>query len=173
MNIVLIGYRGTGKTSIAGVLAKLLGLQVIATDSMLEKKAGRPIAAIVKEKGWGYFRKLEQDVVAEAAALDRAVIDCGGGAVVNPENAEKLKKSGVFVLLNADAAVIRQRLGQAGAAGRPPLKGKSAVEEVDAVLKERMPIYMKLADLIVDTGNSSVEDAAAEIVKRLNKLGVV
>ncbi|MBI2143219.1 shikimate kinase [Candidatus Woesearchaeota archaeon] len=173
MNIALIGYRGTGKTSIAEELGKMLGWQVIGTDAMVEKKAGKPVAAVVKEKGWDYFRKLEKRAVAEAAKMDKIIIDCGGGAVMDSENVEKLKKKGLFVLLKADADVIRQRLNKAGAAIRPPLKGKSPVAEVEEILRERMPVYERMANFVVDTSNSTVKDAAAEIVKHLNKFGVI
>ncbi len=170
MNIVLIGYRGTGKTSIASELAKMLGRQVVGTDALVEKKAGKPVSAIVKESGWDYFRELEKQAVAAAAGMDKVVIDCGGGAVMDGENAEKLKKNGVFVLLKADAAVIRQRLNQAGAASRPPLRGKDTAAEVDEVLMQRMPVYERLADFVFDTRSSTVKDAAANVAKHIQSI---
>lgn len=172
MNIVLIGYRGTGKTSIAAAVGKMLGWQVIGTDALVEKKAGKPVAAVVKEKSWDYFRKLEKQAVAAAAAMDKVIIDCGGGAVMDTENAEKLKKKGLFVLLKADVSAIRKRLARKSAAARPPLKGKDAVAEVEDVLRERAPVYNRMADLIIDTSSNSAEDAATSIVKQLKRLGV-
>lgn len=173
MNIVLIGYRGTGKTSIAREIGKMLGWQVIGTDALVEKKTGRPVAAVVKEKGWDYFRKLEKQAVASASCMDKVIIDCGGGAVMDGENAEKLKKNGVFVLLKADAAVIRQRLNEAGTAARPPLKGKDTAAEVGEVLRERLPVYERLADFVVDTNNSTVKDAAVSVATHFKSSGVI
>lgn len=173
MNIVLIGYRGSGKTSIAKTLGMALHRQVVETDILIEEKTGKKVSALVKARGWEYFRKLEEDAVREAAGMDKAIIATGGGAVMNPENAERLKKNGIFVLLTADISVIRKRLAKAGAGKRPPLKDKNAVAEVETVLAERMPVYKRLADFVVDTSGITIDEASARIINRLRKSGVV
>ena len=177
MKVVLVGYRCTGKTTVAGELAKILGWKAVETDSIIEKKAGKKIAELVNENGWGFFRQLEKEVVKEVANMDKAVVAAGGGTVMDEENAESLKKHAVFVLLKAAPEVIRQRLKLEQSElekTRPPLKGKSAIDEVDEVLRERMPIYEKLADFAVDTGKNSVAVVVKQILDYLkaNNRGV-
>src|SRR3989338_2518415 len=102
MNIVIIGYRGTGKTSVAKMLAEKLNKNLISTDQRIAEKSGCTILELVEKKGWEYFRELESKVVDEIQDCHNCVIDSGGGIILNKANMEKLKKHGKVVLLTAN-----------------------------------------------------------------------
>ena len=94
MNIVLIGYRGTGKSTVGRLLAARLGRELVSTDAEIVKRAQRTIPEIVAQQGWDYFRDLESDICRELASRDQLVIDTGGGAILRAQNVEALKKDG-------------------------------------------------------------------------------
>jgi shikimate kinase len=153
MNIILMGFRCTGKTSAGRRLAEELGVPFTDTDELIERRTGRLIPRIVAEQGWPAFRALERDVIREFAGTDRGVIALGGGAVCDPENVEVLKTNGIFVLLFARPEAIAARMGKDAADGaeRPSLTGAPSVDEIRAVMAEREPLYRRLADIVVDT----------------------
>jgi shikimate kinase len=165
MNIVLMGYRCTGKTSAGRSLAGLLGLPFCDTDEMVERRTGRTITQIVAEGGWSAFREAETAVIREVAGIDRGVIALGGGAVLDALNVERLKANGLFVWLFTDAATIAARMGKDAANGsvRPSLTGEPSVEEMHAVMAEREPLYRRLADFVVDTTEIGAERVAEAI----------
>lgn len=157
-NIVLIGYRGTGKTPIARWLASTTGRDLFCMDARIAERAGCPIAEYVQREGWEAFRDLESAVALEAAAQRNAVIDCGGGVVLRRRNVDALKATGVMIWLTATVATIAARI--AGDGNRPSLTGtKSAVEEIEEVLAQREPLYRAAADFTVDTDAISGETA--------------
>ena len=86
MNIVLIGYRGTGKSTVGQLLAARLGRELVSTDAEIIKRAKRTIPEIVNQEGWEYFRNLESDICGELASRDKLVIDTGGGAILRRQN---------------------------------------------------------------------------------------
>ena len=166
MNIVLIGYRGTGKSTVGQVLAARLGRQLISTDAEIVKRAGRTIPEIVAMHGWEHFRDLESQVCQDVAALAGAVIDTGGGAILRPENVEALRKSGELVWLTASVSTIAGRIG--GDTERPSLTGaKSFIEEIEEVLRERSPKYQAAADHVVATDGRSIEQIADDVLAGL------
>lgn len=162
MNLVLIGYRGTGKTTIGRRLAEELGLSYVGLDEELVRREGLSIPEIVARRSWAYFRDREEALVAEYAARDGQVIDTGGGVVTRPANVERLRRGGVVVLLRSEIPDIVSRIG--GDTQRPSLTGeKSFTEEVADVLREREPLYRSAADHVVDTSQLSVDEAVREI----------
>ncbi len=166
MNLVLIGYRGTGKSSVAKLIAEKMHAKLISTDELIVKKAGMSIPEIVKSKGWEHFRDVESEVVKEVSKLDDCIVDAGGGVVLRDDNVKNLKKNSKIVLLTADVKTIANRIKDDS--GRPSLTGKkSFVEEIEDVLKKRMPKYEKAADFSVDTSKLSVSEVAEKIVERL------
>lgn len=167
MNIILIGYRGSGKTSVGRELAKLLERPFFDSDRMIFAKTGRTIREIVEAGGWPAFREAEKAVIAELSALDQAVISLGGGAVMDPENVAALEGRGKFVWLKADARTLARRMQseQNGGGQRPSLTGAGTLEEVERVLAERLPVYRALADLAVDTSGKFPAGIAAEIAE--------
>ena len=165
MNVVLIGYRGTGKTTVGRVLAEKLGRPFYDADTYLEVKCGRTISDMVAMEGWAFFRQREKEVIEELASLDNCVIATGGGAVMNDENVTALRRHGQFILLTADipTMVSRIRADNASHEQRPDLLGVDIIEETKTVLKERMPVYKNVANFIVDTTESTVEEVVATV----------
>ena len=169
MNIVLLGYRGTGKSVVSKILSHKLKRQLFSIDSLIVTKAGLPIPQIVKQSGWPRFRELESEVV-EHVAVDtcNAIIDCGGGVVLNDRNIELLKQNGKVVLLTADMNVLLKRLNRS--AHRPPLKeGLSFEEEHQKVLAERQDKYQAAADMVCDTSRNRPIETVQEIVDHFKK----
>ena len=121
MNIVLIGYRGTGKSTVGRLLAARLGRDLVSTDAEIVKRAKRTIPEIVAQDGWEYFRNLESDICRELASRDQLVIDTGGGAILRAQNVEALKKNSIVFWLTASVETIAKRIG--GDNQRPSLTG--------------------------------------------------
>ena len=166
MNIVLIGYRCTGKTHVGRLLAGELQMAFLDTDQLIEEKTGMPISEGVSQMGWQKFRGVEKDVVATAAQRGNRVIATGGGVVMDPDNLSTLKKNGWLVWLVAATDTIRQRmsLAQAGGNVRPALSGTDPLAEIETVLRERMPLYDLASDFRVQTDGRSPEAVARAIV---------
>lgn len=162
MNIVLIGYRGTGKSSVATVLANRLGWERVSTDAEIVARAKQSIPEIVQAFGWEYFRDLESEICREVGGKDRLVIDTGGGAILRPQNVEALKVNGRLFWLTAEIPTIETRIG--GDTQRPSLTGsKSFIEEIADVLEERRPKYRAAADHVIPTDQQSVTHVADTI----------
>ena len=155
MNIVLIGYRGTGKSTVGKLLAARLGRELVSTDAEIINRAKRTIPEIVTQEGWEYFRNLESDICRELASRDKLVIDTGGGAILRTQNVEALKKNGIVFWLTASIETIGKRIG--GDDQRPSLTGgKSFVDEIGDVLRERTPNYQTAADHTIVTDDRSI-----------------
>ncbi|MBU0652581.1 MAG: shikimate kinase [Proteobacteria bacterium] len=171
MNIILMGYRCTGKTVTGRYLAARLGLPYYDTDELIARQAGRTVEAIVAEQGWPAFREAERAVIAVLSRTDRGVIALGGGAVLDAQNVENLRGNGLFVWLVADAEIIADRMGNDPASGpqRPSLTGRPSIMEVKEILAEREPLYRRLAALAVDTTENGVEAVAEEICAGLRE----
>ena len=163
MNIVLIGYRGTGKSTIGRKLADRLRRDFVDIDTLLVERAGKSIRQIFEEEGEAGFRDRESAVVAELAGRDHLVIAAGGGAVLRVENVAVLKKNGWLVWLQAEAGVLHRRIvaDPSTLANRPNLiAGKGGgVEEIQKVLAVRMSLYQIAADVVLDVTHLSVEQA--------------
>jgi len=152
--IVLVGYRGCGKTTVARLLAQRLGLPAIDADDLLEARVGRSIASLIADRGEAAFRDLESEVLAEALAGPPAVLATGGGVVLREANRERLRSSGrPVVWLHAGADVIRGRLAAdpTTVSRRPGLTGADPLAEVTAALVARTPLYDEVADIAFDT----------------------
>lgn len=163
MNLVLIGYRGTGKSSVGQLLATRLGWQLVSTDAEVVRRAGLPIPEIVKQFGWEHFRDLEAQVCQDLGGQDRLIIDTGGGAVLRQDNVDRLKANGRLFWLTADVGTITQRI--AGDTQRPSLTGaKSFTAEVEEVLRERLPKYRAAADHVIPTDGRTTADVAETIL---------
>jgi shikimate kinase len=171
VNVILIGYRGTGKTSVGRLLAAKLGRPFLDSDELIKASSGKSVREMVAEKGWSFFRREEKRVVAELAANDDCVVALGGGAVLDEENVRNLKPKGFLIWLTAGAQTIVGRLNGDGKSfeQRPPLAGKDPDEETRSLLKAREPLYAKIADCRVDTSDLSIEEAAAEVFRILGE----
>jgi shikimate kinase len=170
MNIVLIGYRGTGKTTVARQLALRLGWDWVDADVEVELRAGKSIAAIFADDGPEAFRDWESTVLAELARRERTVLAAGGGAVLREENRRALAAAGTLVWLQAGPATILHRIaGDAATAGRRPnLTAAGGEAEIVAMLAERAPIYQRCANVALDTEGKTPSEVALEIMACLN-----
>ena len=163
--IALIGYRGTGKSTVAKILAERLGLELAELDRLIDERAGERIPEIVSRFGWDKFRELETELLADVVKRDNMVFDLGGGVVEREENRKLIKDSCRVVWLKASPKVIIARIQDA--LHRPSLTGKSFVDEVPEVLARREPLYRSLAHLELDTENQSPEQLAEAIIASL------
>lgn len=171
MNIVLIGMRGSGKTTIGKLLAKRLGKQFIEMDELIVQRLGQSIPEIVQRYGWQKFRDVEEEITREVAGWDNVVNATGGGVVTREENIRELKQKGKLVWLKANTDTLLRRIGNDQS--RPSLTGKSPREDMEAVLAERSPIYQRVADFIVDTEGKMPEEIAEAIANLYTEQGLV
>ncbi|MEN6451517.1 MAG: shikimate kinase [Thermoguttaceae bacterium] len=165
MLLTLIGYRATGKTTIAQLLAERLHCDWIDADVEIERRAGQSIQQIFAEHGEPAFRDLEARVIADLCGRDRLVLAAGGGAPLRPENRRAIRAAGKVVWLHARPETILARMtGDAmTAARRPSLTDKDPLAEIVHLLEVRTPIYQELADFTVDTEGKSPDKLADEI----------
>jgi shikimate kinase len=167
MNIVLIGYRCSGKTSSGKIIAKKTGRRFIDIDAMIEQRSGSSIEEIIAVKGWKHFRGLEKEVIKEISGMDNLVIATGGGVVIDEDNVMNLKKNGFVVWLKAGIDILKERIERDEVSGitRPSLTGRDTMDEVEAVLASRNPLYKKAGDLVIETDKISIREVANLIIK--------
>ncbi len=162
-NIVLIGYRGTGKSTVAELLGAQLGWPVRAMDATLVQRAGKTIKEIVETRGWPYFRDCEQALCSELSEGHEQVIDCGGGVVERDSNVRALREAGTVFWLRATPATIVARI--AGNDERPSLTGEqSFTDEVVQVLTRRTPLYAAMAHVQLRVDRRSPAEIAQLIL---------
>jgi len=168
-NIVLFGFMGTGKTCVGRAVAERLGMTYVDLDDLIEAREGATISAIFAEKGEAYFRRVEAEVAAEAAKLERHVIATGGGVVLNEHNVRALEATGVGICLNAAAEAIYARvkdethrplLAAGDPAGDP---AGNPLAKIRALLAYRAPFYARVSHQIETTGKPP-EAIADEVV---------
>lgn len=169
MNIFLIGYRCTGKTSVGRCLANRLGRSFVDTDLELVKEQGVSISDIVSKRGWTAFRDIEKRVIQRACERDHQVVATGGGAVLDEENVKRMKDSGVLVWLRADPKTIEKRIieDKTTLEFRPALTSKGSVKEIQETLLLRNPFYERAMDFLVDTDVMDVEAVCDTIIKKI------
>lgn len=169
MNIVLIGMRGSGKTTVGKVLAHKLNRELVEMDELISKKVGLAIPEIVERYGWTKFRDIEQEVTDEVAKRDNIVNATSGGVVTREKNIKELKENGILVWLKAGVNTLLERIGEDN--GRPALvSSRSRREDIELTLKEREPLYQKAADLVIETEGKTPEEVAEDIMKSLKKI---
>ena len=166
--IVLVGYRGTGKTTVGPVLATRLGWAFADCDDVVENYAGRAVAEIFRAEGEAGFRDRESAAVNELCGKDRLVIATGGGAVLRESNRKAMKRDGFVVWLTAPAEVIHRRLTEdpATAARRPALT-IGGFDEIVSLLAVREPMYREVADLVLESSYRSPDELANDILAAL------
>jgi shikimate kinase len=171
MSTVLIGYRGSGKSSIGHKLADRLWQKCVDTDDLVVAKAGKSIAQIFADHGEPYFRDLETQVVKEVAAIQDHVIALGGGAPMRQENRDAIKSAGHRVIyLKCEPEELFKRISADpdSAANRPALtQFFGSVEEISKVLAEREPIYRQMADAELEVTYLTPDEAMVYIVRLL------
>lgn len=171
-NIILIGMRGSGKSSIGKTIAELAQMEFIDTDQLIEQNAGITIPQIVEQHGWDYFRKLEAETI-QALNLQNSVVSTGGGVILNPKNTSKLKQLGTIVYLEANPEILAQRTKNSD---RPALKDNLTLEqELAQLLQERQDLYQQAADITINVSHNSSDkqkdqQAKAELIIQMVNL---
>lgn len=159
-NLVLVGFMGTGKTTIGKKAAKKLGLKFVDTDHEIERVTGLPPNIIFRKHGEIRFRSEEKAAVRRITRNGQQVIATGGGVVLDPENIETLKQNGVIICLTASPETIYKRVK--GKKDRPLLQTENPLDTINRMLVERQPFY-RCADAIIDTSNRGLDEVVAEV----------
>lgn len=165
-NIALVGFMGSGKTAVGELLASSLNLQFVDLDDLIEVKEGKKINQIFAEKGEPYFRMVEKQITQQAAQKQNQVIACGGGVVLDKDNVQALKRSGILVYLKVSPEVVLERTK--GYSHRPLLNVKDPRKKVEELLNFRKEYYEQ-ADCTVDTSNLTVEEVVSKILALVKK----
>jgi len=168
MVITLIGYRGSGKSTVAPPLADRLGYVWADADAEIERIAGRTIREIFIAEHEAGFRRREREALAQLLALDRLVLAAGGGAILDPDTRARMRAAGPVVWLKAPVATLADRIAAdpATAVRRPSLAG-GGVAEIERLLAEREPLYRETATLEIDTDGHSALQIVDKIVRLL------
>jgi shikimate kinase len=171
MNLFLIGYRCSGKTTVGKSLAKTLGRDFVDADAMLTDACGKSIKDIIDTDGWESFRRMERSTLKQIGAKQRQVVATGGGVVLDAANIETMKTSGHVVWLNASADTIRSRMlaDSHSEHSRPALTDKGALAEIEDLMVQRNPLYERASDFLVQTDGIPVAEIVQWILDKLNK----
>jgi shikimate kinase len=166
-NVVLIGMRGSGKTTIGAILAGWLHRELIPMDALIVYEAGMTIPQIVEADGWERFREIESQVTQKVARLQNIINATGGGVILNPENVKALRATGIVFWLDVSVDNMLQRIGEDP--NRPSLTGKaSRRDDMLATFAEREDLYRGAAHYTIDTNGKVQEQIAEEIVSILH-----
>lgn len=163
-NIVLIGFMGSGKTSVGQRLSELLEMDFIDTDNLIVEKTALTINEIFKSQGEDYFRELEGETIKNLNSRKNTIISCGGGVVLNPDNIKNLKVNGKIIWLKASPAETHNRISHDKT--RPLLDDDFTVEELRRKLELRLSLYEDSKDIEVGTDGKSVDEICEEIVSK-------
>jgi shikimate kinase len=170
-NIILIGARGAGKTSVGRRLAQRLQRPFVDTDERIERLTGRSVRELFAERGETGFRDLESKSLRQALLENGQVVSVGGGAVVRDENRNCLRTGGLCIWLTAPAAELLRRVAadEGSPTTRPALTTLSPADEMKRLLEERSPHYSQLADLTLDTADRDVDQIVDTIVASIDE----
>lgn len=169
MNLFLIGFMGTGKSTISRELGRRLSQEVVEMDDLIAKRQGMPISGIFEEYGEEYFRELETGLLVELQQKNGVIVSCGGGTPMRECNVAEMKKSGVIVLLTAEPETILERVKHSHA--RPLLENHKTAEYIGELLKKRRDKYEAAADLTVATDGKNTAAICSEIMEKVEKWG--
>ena len=165
-NIYLVGFMGSGKTTVGKILAHKIDKAFIEMDEVIEADTGKPITEIFAQEGEAHFRRLENKLLRDLSVRKDLVVSCGGGLICNEENLRILKETGKVFFLRASAKVVYQRTKHH--THRPLLNVDNPLGAIEELLKERNHFYTQ-AHYTIDTDNISAEEVADSIVEILNK----
>ncbi|MGN0384098.1 MAG: type I 3-dehydroquinate dehydratase [Eubacterium sp.] len=164
-NIVMIGFMGTGKTTVSDALNAITGLEEIDTDLYIEDKCKMKIADIFSRYGEEYFRTCETQAIQEIMHKKNAIVSCGGGAVLRNENVQMIKQYGKLVLLTATPETIYERVRHSNS--RPLLNNDMSIENISRLMEGRKERYNEVADIVVSTDNKNVVEICLEILEQM------
>lgn len=161
-NIVLIGFMGSGKSTISRALSKVFAMDVIEMDQVIAEREGMSISEIFEVHGEEYFRNLETELLRELQARKGVVISCGGGVPMRDENVVEMKKNGKVILLTAKPETILERVR--GSHERPLLENNKNVDFISDLMEKRRLKYEAAADIIINTDGKSEFEICEEII---------
>lgn len=164
-HIFLIGFMGSGKTTIGRNLSNKMEKPLVDTDAIIVKRDGRQISKIFKESGEGYFRIFETMVLKDLSKYEPSVISCGGGMATRKVNVEIMKTLGKIIYLSASPQTILERVKLSNR--RPILEGNKNIEFISDLMKKRTPFYEGAADIKIDCDERSIEEITTEILHLL------
>lgn len=166
-NIVLIGFMGTGKSTIAEFLKNTLNMEVVEMDQLIATREGISISKIFEIHGEEYFRDLETNLLIEMQSKSNVVISCGGGTPMRERNVAEMKKNGKVVLLTAKPETILERVKDNH--DRPLLENNKNVSYIEELLEKRRPKYEAAADFVIETDQKSAAEICEEIIQKLRE----
>ncbi|MBQ3773976.1 MAG: shikimate kinase [Pseudobutyrivibrio sp.] len=164
-NIVLIGFMGTGKSTISAHLSRCFDMEIVDMDQVIAEKEGMSISKIFETYGEEYFRNAETNLLKELQSRKNVVISCGGGTPLREENVKEMKKNGKVVLLTAKPETIFERVKDNH--DRPLLENNKSVEFIEELMLKRMDKYMAAADIIIETDNKNRQEICDELINAL------
>lgn len=164
-NIFLIGFMGSGKSTVARELSKCLDMELIEMDETIEANQKMSINKIFEIFGEEHFRDIEGALVEELSSRGGCVVSCGGGVVLRNKNVETMKKNGKIIMLDAAAETILERVKDSDT--RPILKGRMNIEAITELMNKRRSLYENACDAKIQTDNRTVEDICKEIAALL------
>lgn len=166
-NVFFVGLMGAGKTTIGKLLAKRQRKAFYDSDQEIEKRTGVNIPLIFEVEGEAGFRAREVAMIAELSALENVILATGGGAVLNPENRENLQKNGVVVYLRAKVHDLWQRTRHDR--NRPLLQTADPRARLAELYKQRDPLYLEIADIVIDTGDQTASALTHHLEDKLEE----
>lgn len=161
-NLYLVGFMGTGKTTIGRVVAQKLNFQLLDSDHEIERIRGKTVQQIFENEGEPIFRGLERTFIIEGHPTTRCVVACGGGLVVQPGMLDALKARGVVICLHASLETILKRT--AGNRNRPLLNVEDPMDRIRTLYTAREPIYRKSGTLILTDGRP-LQDIVSHVIR--------
>jgi Shikimate kinase len=164
-NIFLIGFMGTGKSTIAKRLAEELFLEYVEVDKLISDRENKMITQIFKEQGETYFRDLETSLLEEIQQKTGQIVSCGGGAILRETNKRIMNENGIVVLLNASAETIYERVKHSK--DRPLLNENMNLDYIKQLYDKRNPLYLQAAQIVIDTNGKTIEDLCDEIKRKV------
>lgn len=163
-SLALIGFMGSGKSTVGNILARRLGMRFVDLDEVVSRKAGMSVPEIFQHEGEEGFRERESRALRENLEEGDAVLACGGGIVLRPENVSLLRERCTVIYLQARRETILRRVG--GGEGRPLLGVGDVAERVEELMSRREEAYRRAAHLVVATDGRTPEEVAEEIERR-------
>ena len=166
-NIFLVGFMGSGKSTVASYLAEKYGMEIIEMDQQIVEREGMSIPDIFEQKGESYFREAETNLLIDMQGVENKVVSCGGGVVLREQNVKEMKKSGTIIFLNAKPETILERVKDDD--NRPLLRGNKNVEFISDMMRERKPKYEGAADITIHTDEKSADAICKEIIEKVGE----
>lgn len=162
-NLMLIGFMGTGKSTVADKLKQILQVEQIEMDALIAEEAGMSIPDIFEKFGEAHFRDLETEMLRKFKKKKPVIVSCGGGVVLRDENIEIMKGQGKIILLTATPRTIYERVKETH--DRPVLNGNMNVEYISELMEKRRARYEMAADIVISTDGKRVDEICSEILE--------